>query len=249
MSLHRIVQDIQSRRNIDIYVTLFVAIGTSVLSFFSDVPAELMSALTTTVLALLAFTVLATRDAVENLRLGHGDPEFFDDYPQDLRSRREKSFDLYLIGVSLSRTLESSYGALQTNLSRGARLRVLLTSPEADDAAIDARSLLTKPRIEDMRKEIRESLRILAELQRVANGRLEVRTTRACLHFGLNYLDVDKADSMLCVQTYSYRLPGESRPIFALQRIHGQWFECYRHQAEVLWDDANAYVAGETENL
>jgi hypothetical protein len=179
MFVHRIVQDITRRRNIDIYLTMFTAIGVSVLSLFGVVSAEHVNALVLAVLAILAFTVLATRDAVENPRVVHGEPEFFDDFPQDLRSRREQSFDLYLIGVSLSRTLESSYGAFQTNLNRGARLRVLLTSPEADDAAIDARSLLTKPRIEDTREEIRESLRLLAKLQRVANGKLEVRTTRS----------------------------------------------------------------------
>lgn len=242
MSLKKLIEDVRQRRNLDVYATVTVALVVSALSFFDLVPADKVAALVLAVLAILALTVLATREAVENPRLSRGDPELFDDFPPDLRSRRESSHSLYLIGVSLSRTLESSYGALEANLTHGAHIRVLLADPEADDAAIDARTLLTRPRIDDMRDEIRQSLRLLKQLQKVGNGRLEIRTTRAAHKFGLNYIDVDTPKSVLCVQLYSYRLEGESRPILAVQRTHGAWFDCYRQQAEAMWSDAKPYT-------
>jgi hypothetical protein len=241
LSLRKLIEDIRRRRNLDVYLTVIVALVVSVLSFFDVVPADKVSALVLAVLAILALTVLATREAVENPRLARGDPELLDDFPPDLRSRRESSHSLYLIGVSLSRTLESSYGAFKTNLSRGAHIRVLLTDPEADEAAIDARTLLTRPRTVDMREEIRQSLRLLKQLQDVENGRLEIRTTRAAHKFGLNYVDVDTSASVMYVQLYGYRIEGESRPLLALQRTHGEWFTCYHEQAEAMWREAEPY--------
>ena len=168
-------------------------------------------------------------------------PSCSNDFPPDLRTRRESSHSLYLIGVSLSRTLESSYGAFKTNLSRGAHIRVLLTDPDADEAAIDARTLLTRPRTADMREEIRQSLQLLKRLEDVENGVLEIRTTRTAHKFGLNYVDVDSSASVMYVQLYGYRIEGESRPLLAPQRTHGEWFTCYHEQAEAMWREAEPY--------
>ncbi|MGW2555474.1 hypothetical protein [Streptomyces sp. NPDC001635] len=54
--------------------------------------------------------------------------------------------------------------------------------------------------------------------------------------FGMNYLDVNKASALLCVQLYSFDVSGESRPIFALTLADAPWFETFREQAERLWD-------------
>jgi hypothetical protein len=148
---------------------------------------------------------------------------------------------LYLIGVDLSRTIETSYGAFAQNLHRGAKIRILLTDPMADDAAIDARSQFSKPDIVDLRTEISHSLHKLKSLKTQTGGDLEVRTTRSALKFGVNFVDSTKASAILYVQLYSYRLPGESRPMFRLTAADGEWFECFRDQAETLWEEAQVH--------
>jgi hypothetical protein len=238
MSLRRLLEDVRRRRHVDCCLTVVVALVVSVLSFFDAGPAQKVSALVLAVLAIVTFITLTTGEGVENPRLALGDPELLDDLPPELPTRREASHDVYLVGVSLRRTLEASHDAFEASLRRGAHLRVLLTDPDADEAAIDARTLRTRPQVVAMREEIRQSLRILDELRQVPNGRLEVRLTRSALEFGLNFVDVGGSASTLYVQLYGSQQQGEPRPTFVLQRTHGEWYDVYREQAESLWRDA-----------
>jgi hypothetical protein len=195
----------------------------------------------------LAFSVVVTRIGISDMadlqaRPGH---QFYADFPPELVGMRNSSNDIYVIGVDLARTIETSFGGLTHNLEHGARVRILVTDPTADDSAVDARSQFSKPDIADLRDSIRHSLRKLKRLKASTNGNLEVRMTRSALKFSLNYIDVKKATATLYVQLYTFRLQGESRPMFKLTAADGEWFECYRIQAEALWAEAQAYDLGE----
>ncbi|MGW8685412.1 hypothetical protein ACWGNN_31100 [Streptomyces sp. NPDC055817] len=241
-ALDRLRRDLRARRNLDVYVTILAALGTSVLALFDVAPTGKVTGAILAVLAVLAFSTLATRSAVEDVARGStsGGTRLLDDFPADLTERRERSTDIYLIGVSLSRTLETSYREFERQLSSGGRIRVLLTDPDADDAAITTQNKPTQPSPEEIRGEIHQTLRLLSRLTAETRGRLEVRTTRTALKFGLNYIDVGKNSALLCVQLYSFDQSGESRPIIALTLADGVWFETYREQAERLWDVATA---------
>lgn len=242
-SLGRILDDFKQRRNLDVYLTIVAAVVVSVLSYFDVVPGPKVAGLILAVLAVLAFNALTTRvaiaDAVE--RIGGGGHHFHADFPAEVRPRREASDDIYLIGVDLNRTIETSYGAFERALRRGGRIRILLTDPDADDVAVDARCQISRPAVADLRRRIWSSLRDLTSLKSSVGGDLEVRTTRTPLKFGLNFVDAHRASATLFVQLYTYRLAGESRPHFQLTHSDGEWFECYRDQAETLWRDSPVF--------
>lgn len=232
----RIRHDLRKRKNIDVYLTIAAAIVVSALSMAEVIPPDKVASVTLAVLAVLALNALITRAILEEG--GAQDTlakRFLADFPTDLAPNREKSDNLYLIGVDLYRTIETSYGAFERCLRRGGTIRVLLTDPEADDAAVDARCLFSKPTTEEIRVHIRQSLRKLGELAKVPGGTLQVRTTRAALKFGLNHVDVGASGAILYVQLYSFQLHGESRPMIRLTHADGEWFDCYRDQAEALW--------------
>ncbi|MFC9616600.1 hypothetical protein [Streptomyces sp. NPDC056938] len=117
------------------------------------------------------------------------------------------------------------------------------TDPDADEAAVTTQNRPTRPRPNEIRDEIRQSLRLLERLRTETRGRLEVRTTHTALKFGLNYLDVNKTSAQLCVQLYSFDVSGESRPIFALTLGDAPWFETFREQAERLWDSSQPVLS------
>lgn len=237
----RVRRDLKKRRNLDAYLTIGAAVVVSALSYVEVIPPAKAASVTLAVLAVLALNSLVTRALLEESRNGAGGlgERFLADFPPELVPSRESCHDLYLVGVDLGRTIDTSYGAFERNLRMGARLRILVTHPEADDAAVDARCKFSKPTVGEIRTKIRQSLRTLGELKRATNGNLEVRTTKAGLKFGLNYLDPDTTRAVLYVQLYSFRLPGESRPMFRLTPADGTWFDCYRDQAESLWRDAD----------
>ncbi|WP_433802963.1 hypothetical protein [Actinomycetospora sp. CA-084318] len=78
-------------------------------------------------------------------------------------------------------------------------------------------------------------------MRRSTEGKLEVRLTRSAMKFGMNYFNPGTARSEIHIQLYSYRLSGESRPMFSLSPQDGEWFDCYADQAEGLWKNAQAY--------
>lgn len=240
--LKRVLSDLRLRRNLDGYLTILVALIVGALSYLDIVPVAKVSGLILAVLAILAFSMVMARSEISEAVAMQVEPrpKFFADFPPELVHVRESSHDLYLIGVDLGRTIETSFGAFEQNLRHGAKIRILLTDPTADDAAVDARCQFSRPDLIDLRNEIHHSLRKLARLKTLTDGNLEVRLTRSALKFGLNYVDTAKASATLYVQLYSFRLPGESRPLFRLTATDGEWFESFRVQAEALWQEAQA---------
>lgn len=235
--IKKILGDLRRHRNIDTYAAITAAFIVALLSFFELIPQDKIASLTLVVLAVIALGTIATRDAVEKGSSGEA-YVLRQDFPEELRSRREKSRNTLLIGNTLGRTITTSYSAIADGLQRGHRLRVLVTSPTADDAAIDTRTLASRPAISDTRYEIERVLKTLKRLSEGPGGpNLEVRTTMVALKFGLNFVDVDEPTETLYVQHYSYRLSGESRPHLAFTRADREWFETYKQQAEALWAD------------
>ncbi|SEM50402.1 hypothetical protein [Streptacidiphilus jiangxiensis] len=243
MGFRRIWAELKEGKDVDVYVTICLAVTVSVLSFLDVISLARVSSLLLAVLAVLAYNILATRSAVEREARAPRGPELHDDFPEDLKQRRADSDDVYLIGVNLARTIETSYPAFETILRRGGRIRLLLTDVDADEAALTTQGQASRPAPEDIRNDIRQSLgklRALAASTADAAGRLDVRTTRVALKFGANYLDAGRPGARLYVQLYSFRIPGESRPMFRLTHADGAWFECFALQAEALWEEAAA---------
>lgn len=242
-ALHQLQSDLRQRKNLDTYAAITVAAVASALSAFDLLPPDKTTSAVLGILAVLAFSTLTTRALVESSS-GMSD-QFHSNFPAGLIEQRAQCTDLLLIGVSLSRTIETSFGAFETNLAKGAKLRVILTDPDADEAAVDARCQRTRPAVDEIRQEIRRTLRLLERLKEIAGGNLEVRMTRSALKFGLNYFCPGTSKTEMHVQLYSYRLAGESRPMFTLTPRDGEWFDCYREQAETLWQDSRAAKLGE----
>ena len=236
--LRRIRDDVLEGKNVDLYLTILLSIVVSLLSFFNLVSASRVAGLIPAVLAILAVSALGTRVAVEDALRSSDRQVFQRDFPPDLVDRRRDSMDTYLVGVSLTRTIEASAGAFERGLRNGGRLRVLLADPDADDAVVDAQCQYTRPGIDHIRGEIRQSIRVLAKVRDASDGNIEVRTSRAALKFGANFVDIGMPHELLHVQLYSYRLSGESRPMFSLSHADGEWFDCFKSQVEALWDDA-----------
>lgn len=246
MALSQLRSDIVERKNLDVYVTVVAAVVVGALSVFDVLPVSKISGITLGILAILAFNSLATRAAVERARNSGGTLDRFTSYfPPELIGARESSRNVYICGLDLTRTIDQSFGAFQANLRfNNMRLRVLVVDPEAEESALDAKHPRSGPDSAAQRAKIEASLRKLYRLRQDAGDRLQVRTTRVALTFGVNYLDVDRSSAVLYVQLYSYRLGGECRPMMKLTHADGEWFDCYHEQVEELWDNAVEFDFG-----
>jgi hypothetical protein len=236
--IQQFIRDLKAKRNLDTYVAILAAVTVSVLSFTKLLQPGIVAGLTTALLGVVALNTLITRDAIATAVANHSD-RFLVDFPPDLLTRRNSCKDVLIIGVTLSRTIDSSYGAFARSLREGGHVRVLLTDPDSSYAALDARGHISRPSADEVQQVIRQSISRLRKLAvEVPVGNLEVRLCKAAIKFGVNYLDPEKPSAYLCVQLYTYRLDGESRPIFVLTSADGRWFKEFTDQCEQLWVDS-----------
>jgi hypothetical protein len=235
--LEQFRSDLRHRKNLDIYASIGIAVAASVTSAFDLLPPDKTTSAVMAVLAVLGFSMLNTRTAVQQ-SASTGIDRFRDRFDENLEEKRQRSRSLLLAGVSLSRTIETSYEALEHILAAGGTVRILLTDPSADVAALDARCQRSRPGIDEIRHEVEHSLRSLARLHRRASGDLQVRLTGAAHKFGVNFLNPGTRAAELHIQLYSFRLAGESRPMFTLRSTDGVWFDCFEEQVEGMWRDA-----------
>ncbi len=106
--LRRIMEDLRRGENIDAYVTVIAAIVLSVLNVLDVLPAGSLSGVILGVLALLAIGTLVTRTRLEAMSDGADHthlPRFPDTYGPGYQAALDGEGDLYLQGVSLTRTI------------------------------------------------------------------------------------------------------------------------------------------------
>ncbi|WP_433802962.1 hypothetical protein [Actinomycetospora sp. CA-084318] len=145
-------RDLKDRKNLDIYTSVGVALVASALSVFDILPPDKTTSAVMAILAVVAFNQLVTRSIAERAAESHGDV-FRAQFSPDLVPKRASAESLYLAGVTMGRTIRESYGALEISLRRGAHVRILLTDPDADDAALDARCQISRPTPDEIKVE------------------------------------------------------------------------------------------------
>lgn len=110
--LKNIGADIRRGENIDLFVTVIVAIGLVVLNLVGIAPATWIAPLNLAILGLLAIAMLVNRykldEGLENLRQVPN-TLFQEKFPPNLDSDLEKSKELWLVGVTLGRTIKTHY--------------------------------------------------------------------------------------------------------------------------------------------
>jgi hypothetical protein len=234
--LVRVIND----ENLDLYLlgsiagvfTVFGATGLSNMKVLSSVVLAL--------LALLAFSQIRSRRQVELITRSQTMRSlalFKLDFPADLISRRAGSFDILLIGRSLTRTVQGMQTDMGAILETGGRIRVLVLDPE-DEPLMDAadRRIAQSLGQGRLRQRILTTLDDLTTLRGRTNGRLEIRVSSSIPCAGFNCLDVSGPRGLVCVQHYEYRPRGEPAPIFALEPEDEPWYQYFVAEAERLWD-------------
>ncbi|MEM7536803.1 MAG: hypothetical protein AAF639_31780 [Chloroflexota bacterium] len=241
--LHRIWADVRQGENIDLYLTVFVAILLVILNLLGVAPDSMLTPLTLAVLGLLAVTMLGNRYQFEHLvnRLTEQSTSFFstdvaDSFDTDLQNASE----IWMVGVSLSRTIKSHYGLLETLLKRGVHVRVLLIDPESHESIAIATQReyhdrrFSQDRIRSM---IRNTLQDLYALKEVAPTQMSIRLIQFPLAFGAVATDPNELTGVLHLEHYSYKMPGGSVPKFTLIAKDGQWYDFFRDELDTLWEN------------
>jgi hypothetical protein len=216
---------------------VIVAIGLAVLDSLDLVPDDWIAPITLAVLGLLAASMLRVRYKVEQLTAAQGQL-FWEKHGDDLEKDLEQAKEVWLVGVTLSRTIKTNYALFERKLARGDTIRVLLVDPKGDGTEMAAgREYGGRFDAKRLRDLIRGSLDDLERLKQKAPDKLHVRVIDNPLTFGGVAVNPNDAAGVLYLEHYSYKMPGGSVPKFALRTTDGQWYGFFRDEMQALWEN------------
>jgi len=129
--LKRIVDDIKRGENIDLYVTVILAIIVSVLNAIGIGNSALQNSLILAVLALLASAILGNRHRLDDINEKldkDSDNQINSDVPASALDDFKRASEIWIVGVNANAALKYSYRtAIQEKLKKGeSTVKVLL---------------------------------------------------------------------------------------------------------------------------
>jgi hypothetical protein len=240
--------DIRKGDNIDLYIAVPLAVVLAVLNLFGLTPTNLISPVTLVILGLLATALLGTRHAVKELSnklTQTADTFFLDEYPSTLKTDFESATELWMVGISLTTPIRTYYSTLESKLRKGHLVRVLLVDP--DNTAVEMSELRAYvwTNVDRGRSEIRNSLQDLCNLKKIATDKLQIRTIRYPVGFGMFGMNPDTISGILYLKYYPFRTTGGAKPKIVLRARDGQWYELFRSELHNLWDNGTEWVCEE----
>lgn len=217
---HRSWNDIRRGENIDLYLTIILALSLVALNLLGFAAEKLLAPITLAVLGLLAVTMLGNRYRLEELLEKDNKIKssfFLEEFPASLTGDLDTASELWLVGVSLIRTIKSNYQRLERKLKQGAKIKVLLVHPEGPGVEMAASRNYAQRDSKQKISEIKTSLEYLVILQRIAPDNLQIRTIQNPLNYGVVAINPGSAAGLLYVENYCFRVSSESLPRFVLR--------------------------------
>jgi hypothetical protein len=238
-TLRQIWDDIRKGENIDLYLTIIAAVGFVILNIAGVTSQAFLAPLTLAVLALLAITNLGNRHRMEELldtKARTLDDFFLEDYPPSYKDDFDNAQEVWLVGVSLNRTVKSQYQNLERKLRQGCHVRVLLVHPQGPGLEMAVERGYTRRDVDMKRQEITSILSLLDDLKNVAPNHLEVRTIQHPLSYGATVTNPDATTGALYLEHYTFRVTTESLPRYVLRTTDGRWYDFFKTELRTLWE-------------
>jgi hypothetical protein len=251
--LDKVFQDIREGKNLEVYLTLVVALALLILDIFEIISTEALAAGTLATLALLAYSTLGSRERMQRLtdvseatqalfeQVIGGRPkagDFFWKQKHSLERGIAQARFIGGVGISLSRTVRDYLAEFENRLEAGASIRLIVIDP-ASSAPRQAR-LRSKGGVEDdffvdLIRTTAARLCILAELGDLP-GTLELGLLPYVPSFGLFLIDPDEPHGRIIVEIYQHKSLAFN-PTFELDaQQDAQWYRFFREQFDLLWE-------------
>jgi hypothetical protein len=259
----RLRADLANGKNLDLYVTVVIALTIGLLGVFNVVNAEIIAAATLATLALVTIGSLGTRRQVATLETAAGDlaallrqsgsagsaDQYLSPSTSGLDVELRGATDIRLVGVSLSRTIRNHVDELERRLGRGAHIRIALIEPGSEAVREAARRSTIPDSPEIFENRLRPTVDLLRQLAGAAGptGRLEVRFLRFVPAFGLTMVDPDEDDGLIHVDIYAHRSAGPEPVLRLTPHRDPRWYRHFLHEFDRIW--SHGRPAAQTEGF
>lgn len=238
----RVWKDIQQGENIDLYVTVALAIILAILNLVGLAPSVLLNSITLAVLALITIAILGNRHRLEVIieRTSLATDRIpLEEFPPEFVLELENAKEVWLTGIHQSAVITAYYSLFERKLKRGDKLRVLVVDPNG--AACKMAAMRFPGRVSENQERIRilSTLESLCELKKIAPSNLEIRTIDYLLEYGAFLLDPETPEGVAYLQRYTFKtLGGARKPKLVYRRQDGRWYDLVCAEIRALWENA-----------
>ena len=236
----QIWEDIKQGENIDLYVTVPIAIGLAIFNIVGVVPSQLLEPITLIILSLIAISLLGNRNTVKKLAkeiTQNTDSVFYREFPSSFKRDIEDSKEVWLVGITLTDTLRNNYAVLKQKLQLGHRIKVMLVHPDSPAIEMAEYRNFRPTDVIRARREAKESLKDLCNLSKVAvvPNNLEIRTIQHPLSYAAFGVNLESSSGTLYISHFAFRMEAGSEPKLVLRMKDGHWYDFYKREIYNMW--------------
>jgi hypothetical protein len=204
--LKRIISDIRKGENIDLYFFVVAALVLAILNGLGLASKNLVESVTLALLGLLASYCLGIRDKLNgiNEKLSGTRSLLYDEFPPNLKNAIiTDSKEVFIVGITLNRTMATFYSQLERKLKDGRQIKVLLVDPNGDATNLIPRRIYRPISDQRVREKILDSISLISNLKLLAPKQIEVRVIDYPISFGCFASDIESGNGLVCIEYYS----------------------------------------------
>lgn len=242
--LKRIVSDIRKGENIDLYFFAFAALTLAILNGLGLAPKALIESVTLALLGLLAAYSLGIRDRLNgiNEKLSGTRNLLCDEFPPNLKDTViVGSKELFIVGITLNRTITTFYSQLEQKLKDGQKIKILLVEPNSEATQLIPKRVYRPISDQRLSAKILDTAALICSLHSLAPDKLEVKTINFPIPFGCFAADIESNDGLIYLEYYSYKTTRDLPCIVVSACTDPNWYNVYRTEILNLWNAGHVW--------
>ena len=251
--LGKLFSDLKKGENLDLYVTLSLAVVLAILKpilglLGIDVSPSAIVSATMSVLVAITIVLLVNRKKMESLeqqltRQNQSDivTAFPNSYSSDLGNARR----IFQSGIHLSSNLNDYHEQYESILqNRRSSIRFLIAAPDGSALTMAASRFRGTARLEQEQVRAQSSLRVIAELMKKYPGRIELKVIDYLFEYSGLLIESSSGGEVLYLERYTFRHSGGAKKPKFTYTPGSPWFDFIKEEMEELWKAARPYEIG-----
>ena len=247
-------------KNIDVYVTIFLAITVSILGVLGVVNTNVIMGSILGLIALISFSLLSNRNQSKEMEGIIRSVESSQDLAEkfltaeydrtELLNQFKNSTTTYLWGLNFTRTIPLLLDSIENSLMQGHNIKILMIQPSSCSSSMAGlRSINQKE--ETISSVIISNIEHLSKIQdKKYEGKLEVKLIDYLPSTTIIAFNANTANGLMYLRLQTFRVQNERRPTFKLLKKDNKvWFTFYINQFKSAWEVAEYYKEPNINNL
>ncbi len=261
-ALDRMFDEIKRGENLDLYLTILLAVVIALLGIFQVANFEILSAVILAILGLLASSLLVSRRTITEVKSsfdelasasrtlqekisnnGHISDFFIRSYPE-LSGQLQTAKRVSIEGSTLRSTV-TYLAELKKLLQRGGSLRILVSEPVPEVLAMQVfRSSSIKDPVM-MTNDMNSQMAMMKSLAEKAQkeGQFEIKTMPYLASYSILMIENDDGVSKIFVKLLPFQRAEKESPAFEIDSQHDTtWFSFFNDQFEKMWLESKSVL-------